>query len=154
MKIENLYQEIILDHCKYPHNFGLRDPFFTEVNHINSTCGDEVILRVMLSNNYKIVLDISYQIKGCSISKASTSVLTDQAIGKSVKYGIKVVDSFTEMISSRNNIEGDENIIGDGIAFAGVAKYPARIKCALLSWIAFKTALKNIVINNNTAIKI
>ena len=87
------------------------------------------------------VEDVSYDGQGCSISQAATSVLTDQVIGQSVGDAMKTVAAFTEMISSRGNVEGDEDVIGDGIAFAGVAKYPARVKCALLGWTAFKAAL-------------
>jgi nitrogen fixation NifU-like protein len=87
------------------------------------------------------VTDISYDGQGCSISQAATSVLTDQVIGQSVGAALTTVAAFSEMISSRGNVEGDEDVIGDGIAFAGVAKYPARVKCALLGWMAFKDAL-------------
>lgn len=141
MKMEQMYQEVILDHYKHPHNRGLREPFAAEVHHVNPTCGDEVTLRVALSDDAETVADISYDGQGCSISQASTSVLTDQVIGQSVGDALKTVEAFTEMISSRGNVEGDEDVLGDGIAFAGVAKYPARVKCALLGWMAFKDAL-------------
>ncbi|OBB84344.1 Fe-S cluster assembly sulfur transfer protein SufU [Mycolicibacterium peregrinum] len=141
MKMEQMYQEVILDHYKHPHNRGLREPFAAEVHHVNPTCGDEVTLRVALSDDAETVADISYDGQGCSISQAATSVLTDQVIGQSVGDALKTVEAFTEMISSRGNVEGDEDVIGDGIAFAGVAKYPARVKCALLGWMAFKDAL-------------
>ena len=136
-----MYQEVILDHYKHPHHRGLRDPFDAEVHHVNPTCGDEVTLRVQLSADSDTVLDVSYDGQGCSISQAATSVLTDQVIGHTVGDALKTVAAFTEMISSRGNISGDEDVIGDGIAFAGVAKYPARVKCALLGWTAFKAAL-------------
>jgi nitrogen fixation protein NifU and related proteins len=136
-----MYQEVILDHYKHPHNRGLRDPFDAEVHHVNPTCGDEVTLRVTLSGDGGQVADISYDGQGCSISQAATSVLTDQVIGQSVGDAMKTVAAFSEMISSRGSVEGDEDVIGDGVAFAGVAKYPARVKCALLSWTAFKAAL-------------
>jgi nitrogen fixation NifU-like protein len=136
-----MYQEVILDHYKRPHNRGLRDPFDAEVHHVNPTCGDEVTLRVTLSDDGDQVADISYHGQGCSISQAATSVLTDQVIGQSVGDALKTVGAFSEMISSRGSVEGDEDVIGDGIAFAGVAKYPARVKCALLGWTAFKAAL-------------
>ncbi|OBB34419.1 SUF system NifU family Fe-S cluster assembly protein [Mycolicibacterium peregrinum] len=141
MKMEQMYQEVILDHYKHPHNRGLREPFAAEVHHVNPTCGDEVTLRVALSDDAETVADISYDGQGCSISQAATSVLTDQVIGLSVGDAVKTVEAFTEMISSRGNVEGDEDVLGDGIAFAGVAKYPARVKCALLGWMAFKDAL-------------
>jgi nitrogen fixation NifU-like protein len=141
--MEQMYQEVILDHYKHPHNRGLRDPFGAEVQHVNPTCGDEVTLRVHIDVDGNIA-DVSYDGQGCSISQASTSVLTDQVIGLPVQQALKVVDSFNEMIGSRGTVEGDEDVIGDGIAFAGVSKYPARVKCALLGWMAFKDAVVQI----------
>ena len=108
---------------------------------MNPTCGDEVTLRVALSDDGDQVVDVSYDGQGCSISQAATSVLTDLVIGQSVGDALKTVTAFNEMISSRGKVEGDEDVLGDGIAFAGVAKYPARIKCALLGWMAFKDAV-------------
>ena len=139
--MEQLYQEVILDHYKHPHHRGLREPFGAEVHHVNPICGDEVTLRVALSDDGEQVVDVSYDGLGCSISQAATSVLTDLVIGETVGDALKTVAAFNEMISSRGKIEGDEDVIGDGIAFAGVAKYPARIKCALLGWMAFKDAV-------------
>ncbi|WP_068271041.1 Fe-S cluster assembly sulfur transfer protein SufU [Aldersonia kunmingensis] len=143
MRMEQMYQEVILDHYKHPHNRGLREPFGAEVQHVNPTCGDEVTLRVHIDADGNVA-DVSYDGQGCSISQASTSVLTDQVIGLPVQQALKVVDSFNEMIGSRGTVEGDEDVIGDGIAFAGVAKYPARVKCALLGWMAFKDAVVRI----------
>ena len=136
-----MYQDVILDHYKHPHHRGLREPFAAEVHHVNPTCGDEVTLRVALSDDGEQVLDVSYDGQGCSISQAATSVLADQVIGQSVGDALKTVTAFTEMVSSRGTSEGDEDILGDGIAFAGVSRYPARVKCALLGWLAFKAAL-------------
>lgn len=141
MRLEQIYQEVILDHYKHPHHRGLREPFGAEVRHVNPTCGDEVTLRVALTDDGETVADVSYDGQGCSISQASTSVLTDLVIGESVGDALKTVAAFTEMVSSRGTIEGDEDVIGDGIAFAGVSKYPARVKCALLGWMAFKDAV-------------
>ena len=154
VQIEKLYQEIILDHYRTPHHFGLRDPFDTQVHHVNPTCGDEVTLRVRLepgeagarvadggsAADALVVGDISYEALGCSISQASTSVLTDLAIGHPLADVLVTLDEFTAMVTSRGTITGDEDVLGDGIAFAGVAKYPARVKCALLGWMAFKDA--------------
>jgi nitrogen fixation NifU-like protein len=139
--MEQMYQEVILDHYKHPHHRGLREPFGAEVRHVNPTCGDEVTLRVELTDDGEQVVDVSYDGQGCSISQAATSVLTDLVIGQSVGDALKTVAAFNEMISSRGNVAGDEDVLGDGIAFAGVAKYPARIKCALLGWMAFKDAV-------------
>ncbi|ODR05003.1 iron-sulfur cluster assembly scaffold protein NifU [Mycobacterium sherrisii] len=141
MRLEQMYQDVILDHYKHPQHRGLREPFGAQVSHVNPICGDEVTLRVTLSDDGQTVLDVSYDGQGCSISQASTSVLTQQVIGQSVGESLKTVTAFTEMVSSRGTIEGDEDVLGDGIAFAGVAKYPARVKCALLGWMAFKDAL-------------
>jgi nitrogen fixation protein NifU and related proteins len=139
--MEQMYQEVILDHYKHPHHRGLREPFGAEVRHVNPTCGDEVTLRVALSEDGEHVADVSYDGQGCSISQAATSVLADLVIGENVGDALKTVAAFNEMISSRGNVAGDEDVLGDGIAFAGVAKYPARIKCALLGWMAFKDAV-------------
>ncbi len=141
MRLEQMYQEVILDHYKHPHHRGLRDPFNAEVHHVNPTCGDEVTLRVTLSGDGDRIDDVSYDGQGCSISQAATSVLADQVIGQSVGDSLKTVEAFNEMITSRGTVEGDEDLIGDGIAFGGVSKYPARVKCALLGWMAFKDAL-------------
>ena len=141
LRLEQMYQEVILDHYKHPQHRGLREPFGAQVYHVNPICGDEVTLRVTLSDDGESVVDVSYDGQGCSISQAATSVLTQQVIGQSVGEALKTITAFTEMVSSRGTVEGDEDVLGDGIAFAGVAKYPARVKCALLGWLAFKDAL-------------
>ena len=127
-----------------PHGRGLRAPYEAEVHHVNPTCGDEVTVRVHLSGGEgrdAKVEDLSYDALGCSISQAATSVLTQQVIGQSVGDALKTITAFTEMVSSRGTVDGDEEVLGDGVAFAGVAKYPARVKCALLGWMAFKDAV-------------
>ncbi len=139
MQMEQLYQEIILDHHRSPHHFGLRDPYDAEVHHVNPTCGDEVTLRVKLIGDR--VADISYDGLGCSISVASTSVMTDLVVGKDLPAAFALLTEFGVMMGSRGKIAGDEEVLGDGIAFAGVSKYPARVKCALLGWMAFKAAV-------------
>ncbi|KJX75610.1 Fe-S cluster assembly sulfur transfer protein SufU [Mycobacterium lepromatosis] len=141
LRLEQIYQEVILDHYKHPRHRGLREPFGAQVYHVNPICGDEITLRVALSDNGAGVVDISYEGQGCSISQASTSVLAQQVIGQSVPDALDTISAFTEMVSSRGTIEGDEDVLGDGVAFAGVAKYPARVKCALLGWMACKDAL-------------
>lgn len=136
-----MYQEVILDHYKHPHGRGLREPYGAEVHHVNPTCGDEVTLRVAVSAAGDVVEDLSYDGQGCSISQASTSVLYDQVVGRPVDEAMSIIDSFNTMMTSRGADPGDEDLIGDGIAFTGVSKYPARVKCALLGWMAFKDAL-------------
>ena len=136
--LDSLYQEIILDHYKNPHHAGLREPYEAEVHHVNPTCGDEVTLRVHVRDG--VVEDVSYDAVGCSISQASTSVLTDLVIGKSVDEAMGVHQTFQTLMQGKGQVEPDEDVLEDGIAFAGVAKFPARIKCALLSWMAWKDA--------------
>jgi nitrogen fixation NifU-like protein len=138
-----MYQEIILDHYRHPHHKGLRDPFDAEVSHVNPTCGDEVTLRVGLTRDAAgepAVADVSYESLGCSISQASTSVLADMVIGKTVAQAMDISAEFLRLMQSRGEIEPDEDVLGDAVAFEGVAKYPARIKCALLGWMAWKDA--------------
>ena len=137
-ELDNLYQEIILDHYKNPHHKGLREPFESEVHHVNPTCGDEVTLRVHLADG--VVQDVSYDSVGCSISQASASVLTDLVIGKPVDEAMQIHQTFLELMQGKGQVEPDEDVLEDGIAFAGVAKFPARVKCALLSWMAWKDA--------------
>ncbi|MBF4767941.1 SUF system NifU family Fe-S cluster assembly protein [Nocardioides agariphilus] len=141
-ELDALYQEIILDHYKNPHHKGLRDPFEAEVHHVNPTCGDEVTLRVHLSDgpDGQLVEDVSYDALGCSISQASASVLTDLVIGKPVADAMEIHQEFLTLMQGKGTVEPDEETLEDGIAFAGVAKFPARVKCALLSWMAWKDA--------------
>ena len=142
MQLESMYQEIILDHYRNPHHKGLRDPYDAEVYHVNPTCGDEVRLRVALKEvgGDQVVEDVSYDTLGCSISQASASVLTDLVIGKPVAEAMKIGDAFLELMQSKGQAEPEQDILEDAVAFAGVSKYPARIKCALLPWMAWKDA--------------
>ena len=149
MDLQSMYQEIILDHYKHPHGRGLREPYGAEVHHVNPTCGDEVTMRVQLKAGGENpddlsgaeVVDVSYDGQGCSISQASTSVLTDLVVGRTVGEALGTMDAFVELMQGRGKVEPDEDVLEDAVAFAGVAKYPARVKCALLGWMAFKAAL-------------
>jgi nitrogen fixation NifU-like protein len=133
--MDQLYQEIILDHYKHPHGRGLREPYAGEAHHVNPTCGDEVTILVA-----EDLSDISYDGMGCSISQASASVLHELLKGRSSGEAFRVHEAFVELMQGRGQIEPDEEVLGDAVAFAGVAKYPARVKCALLPWMAFKDA--------------
>ena len=135
---ESLYQEIILDHYRNPHHRGLREPYDVEVHHVNPTCGDEVTLRVRVANG--VVQDVSYEGSGCSISQASESVMADLVIGRPVAEAMETADAFLDLMQSKGQGEPDEDVLEDAVAFAGVAKYPARVKCALLGWMAWKDA--------------
>ena len=140
MNLESMYQEVILDHYKNPQHAGLREPYEAEVHHVNPSCGDELTLRVHLSEDGSTVEDVSYEAVGCSISQASTSVMAEEVIGLPVAEAMKKLEAFDEMITSRGTLEGDAEMIGDGVAFAGVSQFPARVKCALLGWKAFQAA--------------
>lgn len=138
MNVEDLYQDIILDHYRAKHHSGLREPYAAEVRHVNPSCGDEVRLRVHLDGDQ--VTDVSYEGVGCSISQASTSVMTDLVIGHEIDHGLELHDEFLTLMQGQGRVAPDEERLEDGIAFAGVAKFPARVKCALLGWSAFKDA--------------
>jgi nitrogen fixation NifU-like protein len=142
MDLDSLYQEIILDHYKNPHHKGLREPYEAEVHHVNPTCGDEVTLRVHLSeaSDGLRVDDVSYDAVGCSISQAAASVMTDLVIGKTVDEAMEIHGEFLALMQGKGSVEPDEEVLEDGIAFAGVARFPSRVKCALLSWMAWKDA--------------
>lgn len=136
MKLENMYQEIILDHYKHPHGKGLAEQFDAEVHHVNPTCGDEITLRVTRNEDGK--LQVSYDSMGCSISQASASIMFDQINNQDFEFGEVAVEHLVAML--QRTVEADEDVLGDGIALAGVAQYPARVKCALLAWMAWKDA--------------
>lgn len=146
MQLESMYQEIILDHYKNPHGRGLREPFQAEVHHVNPTCGDEVTLRLNLEKDAAgdaIVSDVSYEGMGCSISQASISAMYDLVVGKSVHEALAAGEDFMTLMQAKGDpavAEKLEDSLEDAVAFAGVSKYPARIKCALMSWMALKDA--------------
>lgn len=141
VQIQQMYQELILDHYRDPHGSGLREPYDAESHHVNPTCGDEVTLRVKVDTAGDVVSDVSYETLGCSISQASVSVLHDLLVGKPIGEAWRIMASFQEMAQGRGQVEPDEEVLGDAVAFAGVARYPARVKCALLGWMAFKDAV-------------
>ena len=138
MQLESMYQEIILDHYRRPHHKGLTEPYDAEVHHVNPTCGDEVTLRVRIDDG--VVADVSYDGSGCSISQASASVMSDLVIGRRVTEALATAEQFLALMQGQGKVEPDEDVLEDAIAFAGVARYPARVKCALLGWMAWKDA--------------
>jgi len=141
MELQTMYQEIILDHYRNPHGRGLRAPFEAEVHHVNPTCGDEVTLRVHLDG--EMIADVSYEGMGCSISQASVSAMYDLVVGKPVGEALETGEHFMTLMQSKGDpaiAEKLEDELDDAVAFAGVSKYPARIKCALMGWMALKDA--------------
>ena len=138
MQLDNLYQEVILDHYKNPQHKKLSTDFDAQVHHINPSCGDEITLNVKL--NGQIVESVTWDGVGCSISQASVSILTDLLIGETLDQAETISNSFMHLMQSKGTEKGDENLLEDAVALAGVSQYPARIKCALLGWMAFKDA--------------
>jgi nitrogen fixation NifU-like protein len=138
MQLDNLYQEVILDHYKNPQHKKLSSTYDAQVHHINPSCGDEITLNVTLSG--QTVADVSWDGVGCSISQASVSILSDLVLGKTLAQAQEISDSFMTLMQSKGTQSGDENLLEDAVALAGVSQYPARIKCALLGWMAFKDA--------------
>jgi nitrogen fixation NifU-like protein len=139
MSLESLYQEIILDHYKRPKNKVLQDKYSVEVHHNNPSCGDEITLRVQVEN--QIIKELSWDGVGCSISQASSSVMSELTQGASIEKALGLEVSFLELMQGKGQVEADEEELEDAVAFSGVARYPARVKCALLSWMALKDAL-------------
>ncbi len=141
MQLSNMYQEVILDHYKSPRGKGLKNPFDGQAHHVNPTCGDEITVQVKLSSDKKNIENISYDGQGCSISQASASIMFEQVDQKSIEEFNEIHEDFLKMMQGKGNYQGNEELIGDGVSMIGVAQYPARVKCALLSWMAAKDAI-------------
>lgn len=139
MELDALYQEVILDHYKHPQHKGLLSTYDAQVHHVNPSCGDEITLNLALENNS--ISSISWDGVGCSISQASVSIMSDLVIGKSVDEARVVLNNFVELMQSKGIKTGDPAILEDAVSLAGVSKFPARIKCALLGWMAYKDAV-------------
>jgi nitrogen fixation NifU-like protein len=138
MQLDNLYQEVILDHYKNPQNKHLLPGNDAQVHHINPSCGDEITLGVKLAGDK--VESINWEGVGCSISQASASILSDLLVGKTLDEASAIAEDFLHLMQSKGAEEGNPDVLEDAVALAGVSKYPARIKCALLGWMAFKDA--------------
>jgi nitrogen fixation NifU-like protein len=142
VSLDSIYQQIILDHYKHPHHRGLPANFDAEVHHVNPTCGDEVTIRVSVRDS--AIRALGWEGEGCSISQASTSVMSDLVIGKSVDEAFELNEKFLRLMQSQGHADvsdKDAAALEDAVAFEGVSKYPARIKCALLGWMAMKGAV-------------
>lgn len=145
MSLDQLYQQIILDHSKVRHGSGLASVAVPagastgQSHQLNPVCGDEVTLRVAVEDGK--VAQVSWDGEGCSISMASASVLSELAEGLSVAELHSIIDNFREVLRSRGKIHADPEILGDAAAFEGVARYAARVKCAMISWVAAEDAL-------------
>lgn len=145
MGLEQLYQQVILDHSKSRHGSGLASTAVPEgaasgqSHQLNPVCGDEITVRVAVSDGH--VSQIRWDGAGCSISMASASVLSDLAEGMEIGEFTGVIDTFREMLRSRGKVAADPEVLGDAAAFEGVSRYAARVKCAMISWVAAEDAL-------------
>ena len=140
--MDSMYQQIIIDHYKHPQHRGELASFDAEVHHVNPTCGDEVTLRVRVSDGQ--IADLGWVGEGCSISQASTSVMSELVVGAPVSDALQLHEKFLQLMQSQGQhtlTEDEAEQLDDAVAFEGVSKYPARIKCALLGWMAMKSAV-------------
>lgn len=138
MDVDSLYQEIILDHYKNPRGAGLLPDPQGESHQVNPTCGDEVTVTVTSDADGR--LHVGYEGQGCSISQASASVMSELVEGRPIDEVHEVGAAFLTLMRSKGSGTPDEEVLQDAVAFAGVSKYPARIKCALLPWMALRDA--------------
>jgi nitrogen fixation NifU-like protein len=135
-----MYRDIIIDHYKHPQHRGLPANYDAEVHHVNPTCGDEVTLRVRIADGS--IADLGWVGEGCSISQASTSVMSELVVGRPVGEALALQDKFLHLMQSQGQAAmSDADALDDAVAFEGVSKYPARVKCALLGWMAMKGAV-------------
>ena len=139
--LNSLSTELVIEHDKRPLHAGLREPFRSEVHHVNPTCGDEITLRLQLADGKERIEDVSYDAVGCAMSRASASIMADLLIGRTTAEIEPVQEHFETAMRSRGRVGGDEELIGDGIALLGAAKFPARVKCVLMPWKAYQAAL-------------
>ncbi|MCH6230645.1 SUF system NifU family Fe-S cluster assembly protein [Microbacterium sp. CFH 31415] len=141
--LESLYQELILDHSRRKVGFGLADEegrSATSHQH-NPLCGDDLTVRVRLSDDGETIRDVTWEGAGCSISQASASMLAEMAEGMPRAEASALIDGFREALRSRGTIELDEDVYLDAAALSGVSKYVARVKCAMLAWVALEDDL-------------
>lgn len=138
--LQNLYQQVILDHAREKHGYGLRDDAAASSHQLNPTCGDEVTVGVHTGADGRIEA-ISWEGHGCSISTASASLLSDLVHDVDRDQLGQAVAAFRELMHSKGALEGDDEVLGDAVALAGVSKYVTRVKCAMLPWVALEDAL-------------
>jgi nitrogen fixation NifU-like protein len=137
--LSGLYQEVILDLARRPHAKGLEDGAASSSHQVNPTCGDEVTLQLHLEDGH--IDRIRWDGDGCAISQSSASILADLAPGLSREDLQVRIDAFRTAMRSKGRIEPDEDLLGDAVVLGGVSRYTARVKCAMLAWVAAEDAL-------------
>ena len=143
-ELEQLYQEVILDHSRRPHGRGLEGGTSAHSHQINPSCGDEITLELHLDDATGTLVSARWEGHGCAISQASASLFTDVVPGLTVAELNERIQGFRTAMRSRGTIEPDEKLVGDAFALAGVSRYPARVKCAMLAWVAAEDALAHV----------
>ncbi|WP_208560582.1 Fe-S cluster assembly sulfur transfer protein SufU [Marinilactibacillus kalidii] len=138
-KLDQLYRAVILEHSQTPRRRGTLDESTTQIELRNPTCGD--VIQVQLNIEDDIVKDVRFDGSGCTISMASASMMTDAIIGKPIEEALHLSESFSQVV--QGNEAADQTALGDAMMLSGVSKFPARIKCATLSWKALEKALTN-----------
>lgn len=138
--LNGLYQELILDHSRAPYGYGLREPIAAQSHQLNPTCGDEITLQMHRAPDGTIEA-VAWEGHGCAISQASASLFAELVEGMPEDEVIRRIDAFREAMRSRGRIEPDPELLGDATALGGVSKYVARVKCAMLAWVAVEDAL-------------
>jgi nitrogen fixation protein NifU and related proteins len=142
--LENLYREVILDHSRFPQGRGLADDPIAESHQLNPTCGDEVTVRLHADGAGARIASVTWTGHGCSISQASASLMHEVLVDLTAAEVTTRIAAFRELMQSKGTSEGDETLLGDAVALAGVSKYVARIKCASLAWVAVEDALTRV----------
>jgi nitrogen fixation NifU-like protein len=140
--MESLYQDVILDLSRRPHGKGLEQGAWGESHQLNPTCGDEITLQVHLEPGSDLITAIRWEGHGCAISQASASLFSDLGKGLIVADLSTRIDLFRVAMRSRGTIEPDEELLGDAVALGGVSRYVARVKCAMLAWVAGEEAIR------------
>ncbi len=142
--LESLYQELILDLSRHPHGRGLEENATAESHQVNPTCGDEITLQLHLEPGTDRIRAIRWEGNGCAISQASASLFSDLAAGLTTADLATRIDAFRVAMRSRGTIEPDEELLGDAVALGGVSRYGARVKCAMLAWVAGEQAIARV----------
>lgn len=142
-ELDTLYRELILDHSKHPQHFGLaaEEGASATSHQRNPVCGDEITLRARVAVDGETIRDVTWEGSGCSISQASASMLSDLMDGITRDEARTLIEGFREALRSRGQLELDEEVYGDAAALTGVSKFSARVKCAMLAWVALEDAL-------------
>lgn len=139
---QQLYQDLLLDHSKERHGYGLEPEPAAESHGLNRSCGDEITLRIHAGNG--VIEAISWSGQGCAISQASASMLSDIVHGLTPDECAERVGAFRSMLQSKGKDEGSADLLGDAVALSSVALYPPRINCAMLAWTAFEDGLTRV----------